>query len=59
MKTFAELMEQIPHMTQDKADLARISGEERRKRLFDRHVHRELSHTAELEKKALKDVYNT
>lgn len=52
-------MEQIPHMTQDKADLARISGEERRKRLFDRHVHRELSHTAELEKKALKDVYNT
>jgi hypothetical protein len=52
MKTFAQLMEQIPHMDSKPTDVARIRGNELAKRIFRRHVHSELSHTADKEQKS-------
>lgn len=49
MKTFSELMEQIPHMIPKQTDVARVKANELAKRQFRRHVHGELSKTAEQE----------
>lgn len=51
MKTFAQLMEQIPHMDAKPTDVARVKANELAKRIFRRHVHNELSHTAEKEQR--------
>ena len=52
MKTFAQLMEQIPHMVPKPTDVARIKSSELAKRIFRRHVHNELSHTADKEQRS-------
>jgi hypothetical protein len=52
MKTFAQLMEQIPHMDPKPTDVARVKANELAKRIFRRHVHNELSHTASMEQQS-------
>jgi len=52
MKTFSELMEQIPHMVPKETDVARIRGNELAKRQFRRHVHGELARTAAREQQS-------
>ena len=49
MKTFSQLMEQIPHMDQKPVDVARARANEISKRQQRRHVHNELEHTADQE----------
>jgi len=49
MKTFAQLMEQIPSMNQNPVDVARARANEISKRQQRRHVHGELEHTADQE----------
>jgi len=49
MKTFAQLMEQIPHMDQKPIDVARARANEISKRQQRRHVHGELQHIANQE----------
>ena len=51
MKTFAQLMEQIPSMNQNPVDVARARANELAKRQHSRHVHGELEHTADMENK--------
>ena len=51
MKTFAQLMEQIPSMNQNPVDVARARANEISKRQQRRHVHGELEHTADMENK--------
>lgn len=51
MKTFAQLMEQIPDMKQNSVDVARARANEISKRQQRRHVHNELEHTADQENK--------
>lgn len=49
MKTFSQLMEQIPHMIQNPVDVMRARQNEVTKRQQRRHVHGELAHTADQE----------
>jgi hypothetical protein len=56
MKTFAELMEQIPHMVQKQSDVARVRANELAKRQFRRHVHGEIARTAAREIQDKKDI---
>jgi hypothetical protein len=56
MKTFAELMEQIPHMVPKQTDLARVRANELAKRQFRRHVHGEIARTAAQEVQDKKDI---
>jgi hypothetical protein len=51
MKTFAQLMEQIPGTNQTPVDVARARANEISKRQQRRHVHNELEHTAYQENK--------
>lgn len=46
MKTFAQLMEQIPHMDPKPTDVARVKGNLARMRQLDRHMHGEFRATA-------------
>lgn len=49
MKTFSQLMEQIPHMIAKPVDVMRARQNEVTKRQQRRHVHGELAHTASYE----------
>lgn len=49
-------MEQIPHMVQKQTDVARIRANELAKRQQRRHVHSELSKTAEHEIEDKKEI---
>jgi hypothetical protein len=58
MKTFAELMEQIPHMVQKPVDVARVQANALASRQQRRHVNQELAATATQEKRDRDSVYN-
>jgi len=49
MKTFAQLMEQIPHMVQNPVDVMRARQNEIAKRRQRAHVETERLHTADYE----------
>lgn len=51
MKTFYQFMEQIPHMEAKPIDVMRARQNEITKRQQRRHVHGELEHTADLERR--------
>ena len=58
MKTFAELMEQIPHMVQKPVDVKRMELNALALRQSRRHIHQELARTAENERKDKDAAYN-
>jgi hypothetical protein len=66
MKTFAELMEQIPRMEPtSKSEIAQLQANARTTRQHNRYAHLQrlhttmhLNQTAEKEEKAKKDAYN-
>jgi hypothetical protein len=51
MKTFSQLMEQIPHMVQNPIDLVRARMNQTAKYRQRLHVERERMHTADYENK--------
>ena len=57
MKTFAQLMEQIPHMQQNPVDTMRARQNEITKRQFRKHVHGELSSIAKREEQDKENTF--